>query len=367
MGDKDQQTAVNSSPSNCPTSICFNSNFTIRFPFQAVPGASPNCVYPGFNLSCDNQGNTVIRFPYISGEFFVRSIDYQAQEIQLYDPSNCLPRRLLDFNLSGTPFRVAYHINYTFMVCPTAFTQSRFTAVQCLSNSTNTTLATFSNSLVEILSSKHCKVLVTMPIPVSSPTQSDSGFTSGLNGDLQLYWDVPNCEDCEAKGFMCGFENNTSQQVMCFDSPGTDMADHLRLLKMISLTVAIPTIVCAVCTACICLIHGRQSHGMARQQNFDPTVTLQPSDTSISGLDQSSIESYTKVVLGESRRLPMGPNDGTCPICLSDYRAEEVVRCIPECQHCFHAGCIDVWLRLNNSCPVCRNSPSPAHCVLQPV
>lgn len=147
----------------------------------------------------------------------------------------------------------------------------------------------------------------------------------------------------------------------------TDMADHLRLLKMISLTVAIPTIVCAVCTACICLIHGRQSHGMARQQNFDPTVTLQPSDTSISGLDQSSIESYTKVVLGESRRLPMGPNDGTCPICLSDYRAEEVVRCIPECQHCFHAGCIDVWLRLNNSCPVCRNSPSPAHGVLQPV
>ncbi|KAI8544965.1 hypothetical protein RHMOL_Rhmol07G0006400 [Rhododendron molle] len=358
--------AVNTTPS-CPTFICFNSNFTIRFPFQALlPGASPNCVYPGFNLSCDNQGNTVIRFPY-SGEFFVRSIDYQAQEILLYDPSNCLPRRLMDFNLSGTPFRVAYHINYTFMVCPTAFTQSRFTAVHCLSNSTNTTLATSSNTLVEILASKYCKVLVTMPIPVSSPKQSESGFTSGLNGDLQLYWDVPNCEDCEAQGAMCGFQNNTSQQVMCFDSPGTDMTDHLRLLKMISLTVAIPTIVCAFCTACICLIHGRRSHGVAWQQNFDPTVTLQPSDTAILGLDQSTIESYTKVVLGESRRLPMGPNDGTCPICLSDYRAEEVVRCIPECQHCFHAGCIDEWLRLNNSCPVCRNSPSPAHGVLQPV
>lgn len=214
--------AVNNTTPSCPTSICSNSNFTIRFPFQAVPGASPNCVYPGFNLSCDNQGNTVIRFPY-SGEFFVRSIDYQAQQIQLYDPSNCLPRRLLDyFNLSGTPFRVAYHINYTFMVCPTAFTQSRFTAVPCLSNSINTTLATSSNTLAEILAPNHCKLLVTMPIPVSSPTQADSGFTSGLNGDLQLYWDVPNCEDCEAQGAMCGFENNTtSQQVICFDSPGT--------------------------------------------------------------------------------------------------------------------------------------------------
>lgn len=232
--------AVNTTPS-CPTSICFNSrNFTIRFPFQAVlPGASsPNCVYPGFNLSCDNQGNTVIRFPY-SGEFFVRSIDYQAQEIQLYDPSNCLPRRLMDLNLSGTPFRVAYHINYTFMLCPTAFTQSRFTAVDCLSNSTNTTLATSSNtlSLVEIFgASKYCKVLVTMPIPVSSPTQySDSGFMSGLNGDLQLYWDVPNCQDCEAQGAMCGFENNTSQQVMCFDSPGT--GNYAPLLTFISFIV----------------------------------------------------------------------------------------------------------------------------------
>lgn len=136
---------------------------------------------------------------------------------------------------------------------------------------------------------------------------------------------------------------------------------------MISLTTAIPTIICAFCIACICVVHGRESQVMNGQQNSDPTVTLQPLDNLIYGLDQSTIESYTKVVLGESRRLPMGPNDGTCPICLSDYRAEEIVRCIPACQHCFHAGCIDAWLRLNNSCPVCRNAPSPAHADLQPV
>lgn len=270
-------------------------------------------------------------------------------------------------NLSGTPFQVSYYLNYTFMLCPTEFTQSRFAVIDCLSNSTNSTMATTSNTLVERMSSR-CKVLVTMPIPVPWPMpESDSGITSELNGDLQLYWEEPNCEDCETQGAMCGFENNTNQQVICFDNPGTGTTNHLRLVKMISLTIAIPTIICAFCTACICLVHRRRSHDTAGQQNFDPIVTPQPPNTSILGLDQSTIESYTKVVLGESRRLPMGPNDGTCPICLSDYRAEEVVRCIPECQHCFHAGCIDEWLRLNKSCPVCRNSPSPAHGNQQPV
>lgn len=79
------------------------------------------------------------------------------------------------------------------------------------------------------------------------------------------------------------------------------------------------------------------------------------------GLDESTIESYTKVIIGESLRLPAGPNHITCPICLSDYDANQTLRCIPECQHCFHSECIDEWLRRKGTCPVCRNSPSPAH------
>ncbi|XP_052180692.1 uncharacterized protein LOC127793929 [Diospyros lotus] len=71
---------------------------------------------------------------------------------------------------------------------------------------------------------------------------------------------------------------------------------------------------------------------------------------------EPTIESLPKVVLGESRRLPK-PNYNTCPICLTEYRPKETLRCLPECQHCFHADCVDEWLRLNASCPVCRTSP----------
>ncbi|KAH9698341.1 hypothetical protein KPL71_023975 [Citrus sinensis] len=61
------------------------------------------------------------------------------------------------------------------------------------------------------------------------------------------------------------------------------------------------------------------------------------------GLDESTIESFQKLVLGESKRLPE-PNSSTCPICLSEYLSQETIRCIPECKHCFHAECIDEWL-----------------------
>lgn len=36
-----------------------------------------------------------------------------------------------------------------------------------------------------------------------------------------------------------------------------------------------------------------------------------------------------------------------------------MLRMLPDCGHCFHLLCVDVWLQLNASCPVCRNSPLP--------
>ncbi|KAK9912556.1 hypothetical protein M0R45_036418 [Rubus argutus] len=77
------------------------------------------------------------------------------------------------------------------------------------------------------------------------------------------------------------------------------------------------------------------------------------------GLDGPTIDSYPKIVLGESRRLPK-PNDGVCSICLSEYQAKDPVRCIPDCHHCFHVACVDEWLRMSATCPVCRNSPAPS-------
>lgn len=92
---------------------------------------------------------------------------------------------------------------------------------------------------------------------------------------------------------------------------------------------------------------------------MDFTSAVSPHPIIVEGLDGPTLESYPKIVLGESRRLPK-PDDITCSICLSEYRPKETLKTIPECQHCFHADCIDGWLRLNATCPICRKSPLPS-------
>lgn len=95
------------------------------------------------------------------------------------------------------------------------------------------------------------------------------------------------------------------------------------------------------------------------QNNSTTVATPEEVEIGRAGLDETTIESYGKVIVGESRRVP-GPNSVTCPICLSDYHAKDTLRYIPQCQHCFHSHCVDEWLRLRGSCPICRTSPSPA-------
>uniref|UniRef100_A0A0D9VJL5 RING-type E3 ubiquitin transferase n=1 Tax=Leersia perrieri TaxID=77586 RepID=A0A0D9VJL5_9ORYZ len=43
-----------------------------------------------------------------------------------------------------------------------------------------------------------------------------------------------------------------------------------------------------------------------------------------------------------------------CAICLVEFEDGEAVRVLPQCDHRFHAACIDTWLRAHSSCPSCR-------------
>ncbi|CAF2264387.1 unnamed protein product [Brassica napus] len=57
----------------------------------------------------------------------------------------------------------------------------------------------------------------------------------------------------------------------------------------------------------------------------------------------------------KNMKLP-GKNNNICSICLSEYASSETVGCLLICEHCFHVECIDTWLQLRSSCPICRNS-----------
>ncbi|CAN1793654.1 RING-H2 finger protein ATL68 [Linum perenne] len=82
------------------------------------------------------------------------------------------------------------------------------------------------------------------------------------------------------------------------------------------------------------------------------------------GLDPAVINSYPRFQFSKDVAVAAVGGDGSgvdamCSICLSEYKDLEMMRMMPECRHFFHMWCLDAWLKLNGSCPVCRNSPLP--------
>ncbi|KAK8588774.1 hypothetical protein V6N13_087669 [Hibiscus sabdariffa] len=100
-------------------------------------------------------------------------------------------------------------------------------------------------------------------------------------------------------------------------------------------------------------------------QRAQPTPNSQEPDmvdsesfvVDVVGLDEETIKSYPKLMYSEAKRLKKDCTDTRCPICLADYKGNDSLRLLPGCGHLFHLECVDHWLRLHATCPVCRASP----------
>ncbi|KAK2651661.1 hypothetical protein Ddye_011517 [Dipteronia dyeriana] len=55
-------------------------------------------------------------------------------------------------------------------------------------------------------------------------------------------------------------------------------------------------------------------------------------------------------------------DDVDCAVCLSKLVcAGEMFRVLKACKHGFHGHCIDAWLKLHSTCPLCRTNVSSKH------
>ncbi|KAF5770518.1 putative transcription factor C2H2 family [Helianthus annuus] len=73
------------------------------------------------------------------------------------------------------------------------------------------------------------------------------------------------------------------------------------------------------------------------------------------GLRDDVVQTFPTFVYSETDRST-SYYGSSCSICLADYVATDMVRLLPECGHLFHVECIDTWLKVHRTCPVCRNS-----------
>ncbi|KAB2609560.1 RING-H2 finger protein ATL70-like [Pyrus ussuriensis x Pyrus communis] len=104
-----------------------------------------------------------------------------------------------------------------------------------------------------------------------------------------------------------------------------------------------------------------------RQSSVDLSEHYESSPTIEQGLDEATICSYPKLLYSEAKVKMEGSVSAPscCSICLADYEDKDILRGVPICGHYFHQICVDKWLQLHPTCPICRNSPlDPSVCLM---
>lgn len=75
------------------------------------------------------------------------------------------------------------------------------------------------------------------------------------------------------------------------------------------------------------------------------------------GLDQETIQKLPVFLFSEPIcKLNSVKESDECPICLGLFGDDEMVKLLPNCEHVYHAQCIDEWLVDHSNCPLCRAS-----------
>ncbi|XP_010275239.1 PREDICTED: rust resistance kinase Lr10-like isoform X2 [Nelumbo nucifera] len=222
---------------NCTVSGCkdHGNGPSVRFPFWLRGRQPDHCGYPGFELSCSENKETVLNLPF-SGIFFVKAIDYRSQVIEIYDPHGCIVKRLLNLNFSSSPFqrRYEYVKSYSLFNCSATESGNGVYPINCLRVSAAHPVyavdSTRSMNFLPPLSS--CEKFGNVSV------DTKSSYDPNWDLALLIKWKAPDCSKCEAESKACGLNNHTSvgaPTIQCFDFPPQGITIGIVLLVVATL------------------------------------------------------------------------------------------------------------------------------------
>ncbi|KAH9611585.1 hypothetical protein KSS87_023236 [Heliosperma pusillum] len=144
-------------------------------------------------------------------------------------------------------------------------------------------------------------------------------------------------------------------------------APNLYRLCIVYLTLscigyAMPFILCAMiccCLPCIISVLGiredlNQVRGASEESiNTLPTYKFKVKNDENGSTEQRNSAEGGIVAIGTEKERVISAEDAVCCICLARYMEDDEMRELP-CTHFFHAECVDRWLKINATCPLCK-------------
>ncbi|KAK7275276.1 hypothetical protein RIF29_16387 [Crotalaria pallida] len=190
----------------CVPKTCGNGQ-NITYPFYILDKQEPFCGYPGFDLTCDNNGFPI--FPKHDNEkYVVEEIFYANHSLRVSilfskpTSTECFPPPVHSFS-NDSRFRVTPNQKRAFLFYYCNLKSLKEHRIECpVQNQTSSVVALYEGDPNLGLAMKHCNNKV-----VRATVEDDKrGIVEGLRRGFVLNWTASSCEECSGSGGRCGFD-----------------------------------------------------------------------------------------------------------------------------------------------------------------
>ncbi|KAK9998272.1 hypothetical protein SO802_017875 [Lithocarpus litseifolius] len=194
----------------------------IRFPFYIKDKQNSSCGYPGFNVSCNNNGHPTILIS--NNNYTIHEIFYQTEKLRVSNSafsnpnSSCIPS-INSISLPGGRFDLAPNQTNLFLFynCNSSVHESWPSEFYPSCYGESDTVLALSGQDPKLIRnvSMECKSSVRAPVEAYG-----GGIGESLRYGFVLKWKASNCSICGDSGGNCGFDNITYHfKCFCPDRP----------------------------------------------------------------------------------------------------------------------------------------------------
>ncbi|KAL2328140.1 hypothetical protein Fmac_021567 [Flemingia macrophylla] len=145
------------------------------------------------------------------------------------------------------------------------------------------------------------------------------------------------------------------------NSYNSDLNEKAVLISMIFLSVLMLLFVAFyICFSCIRSLHRNTVDFTANpdHDHDDDHANFSNEPCNI-GLNTTIVASLPMFTIIKQTTTDGGFPMVDCVVCLCALKEGENAKLLPNCKHLFHVDCIDKWLKLRSTCPLCRAEVKP--------